>query len=229
MLVKFHWKPKLGVHSLTWEEAQMLGGLDPDFHRRDLYDAIEAGAFPEWELGIQVMPDTPEETFEGIDLLDPTKIVPEELVPVQPIGKMTLNRMPVQLLRRDRAGRLPRRSPAARHRRDQRPAAADPAVLLRRHPADPAGRTELHADPDQPAARTGERHDPRRLPPARRAHRRRAVQAELAGRRLPVLRGRRGRRLPRRPGQGRRGHARCAPTRRPSTTTTARCGCSGPA
>ena len=94
VLVKFHWKPKLGVHSLTWEEAQLLGGMDPDFHRRDLYDAIEAGAFPEWELGIQVMPDTPEETFEGIDLLDPTKIVPEELAPVQPVGRMTLNRTP---------------------------------------------------------------------------------------------------------------------------------------
>ncbi|WUJ27007.1 catalase [Micromonospora sp. NBC_00389] len=93
-LVKFHWKPKLGVHSLTWEEAQMLSGIDPDFHRRDLYDAIEAGAFPEWELGIQVFPDTPEETFAEIDLLDPTKIVPEELAPVQPIGKLTLNRTP---------------------------------------------------------------------------------------------------------------------------------------
>ncbi|MFZ5845920.1 MAG: catalase [Actinomycetota bacterium] len=90
-LVKFHWKPKLGVHSLTWEEAQMIGGIDPDFHRRDLFDAIEAGAYPEWELGIQVFPDTPEQMFEGIDLLDPTKIVPEELAPVQPIGKMTLN------------------------------------------------------------------------------------------------------------------------------------------
>ncbi|RLP93067.1 catalase [Micromonospora sp. CV4] len=93
-LAKFHWKPKLGVHSLTWEEAQMLGGVDPDFHRRDLYDAIEAGAFPEWELGIQVFPDTPEETFAGIDLLDPTKIVPEELAPVQPVGTLTLNRTP---------------------------------------------------------------------------------------------------------------------------------------
>jgi catalase len=93
-LVKFHWKPKLGVHSLTWEEAQMLGGLDPDFHRRDLYDAIEAGAYPEWELGIQVFPDTPEQTFEGIDLLDPTKIVPEELAPVQAIGRMTLTGNP---------------------------------------------------------------------------------------------------------------------------------------
>ncbi|SBT37418.1 catalase [Micromonospora auratinigra] len=93
-LVKFHWKPKLGVHSLTWEEAQLLNGIDPDFHRRDLYDAIEAGAYPEWELGIQVFPDTPEETFAGIDLLDPTKIVPEELAPVQAIGKLVLNRTP---------------------------------------------------------------------------------------------------------------------------------------
>ncbi len=93
-LVKWHWKPKLGVHSLTWDEAQQLGGLDPDFHRRDLADAIEAGAFPQWELGVQVMPDTPEQTFEGIDLLDPTKIVPEELAPVRPLGLMTLNANP---------------------------------------------------------------------------------------------------------------------------------------
>jgi catalase len=94
VLAKFHWKPKLGVHSLVWEEAQLLGGIDPDFHRRDLYDAIEAGAFPEWELGLQIFPDTPEETFAGIDLLDPTKIVPEELAAVQPVGKLTLNRTP---------------------------------------------------------------------------------------------------------------------------------------
>jgi catalase len=93
-LVKFHWKPKLGVHSLTWEEAQIAAGVDPDFHRRDLYDAIEAGAFPEWELGVQVFPDTPEQMFDGIDLLDPTKIVPEELAPVQPIGKLVLNANP---------------------------------------------------------------------------------------------------------------------------------------
>jgi catalase len=93
-LVKFHWKPYLGVHSLTWEEAQMICGLDPDFHRRDIYDAIESGAFPEWDLGVQVFPDTPNETFEGIDLLDPTKFVPEELAPVQIIGTMTLNANP---------------------------------------------------------------------------------------------------------------------------------------
>ncbi|TFV86343.1 catalase [Blastococcus sp. CT_GayMR20] len=94
VLVKFHWKPRLGVHSLTWEEAQIAAGVDPDFHRRDLYDAIENGAFPEWDLGIQVFPDTPEETFEGIDLLDPTKIVPEELAPVQIIGTLVLDGNP---------------------------------------------------------------------------------------------------------------------------------------
>ncbi|MFF8833216.1 catalase [Streptomyces sp. NPDC015131] len=93
-LVKFHWKPKLGVHSQLWEEAQIAGGVDPDFHRRDLADAIEAGAYPQWELGIQTFPDNPEQTFEGIDLLDSTKIVPEELAPVQPIGLLTLNRNP---------------------------------------------------------------------------------------------------------------------------------------
>ncbi|MEU7895867.1 catalase [Nonomuraea sp. NPDC049152] len=95
VLVKFHWKPKAGVHSLVWEEAQLINGMDPDFHRRDLADAIESGAYPEWELGIQVFPDTPEQTFEGIDLLDPTKIVPEELAPVQPIGLLTLDANPV--------------------------------------------------------------------------------------------------------------------------------------
>jgi len=93
-LVKFHWKPRLGVHSLTWEEAQLIGGLDPDFHRRDLADAIEAGAHPEWELGIQVFEDTEDQLFQGIDLLDPTKLVPEELAPVQPIGRMVLDRNP---------------------------------------------------------------------------------------------------------------------------------------
>ncbi|WP_369372496.1 catalase [Streptomyces sp. cg36] len=93
-LVKFHWKPKLGVHSLVWEEAQLLNGIDPDFHRRDLADAIEAGAFPQWELGVQTFPDTEEQLYEGIDLLDPTKLVPEELAPVQPIGLLTLNANP---------------------------------------------------------------------------------------------------------------------------------------
>jgi catalase len=93
-LVKFHWKPKLGVHSQVWEEAQITAGMDPDFHRRDLADAIEAGALPQWELGVQTFPDTEDQMFAGIDLLDPTKIVPEELAPVQPIGLMTLTKNP---------------------------------------------------------------------------------------------------------------------------------------
>ena len=204
-LVKFHWKPVLGVHSLTWEEAQLLAGTDPDFHRRDLADAIEAGAYPQWELGVQVFPDTPEEMFDGIDLLDPTKLVPEELAPVQPIGLLTLTAQPDELLRRDRAGRLPCRQPRAGHRRHQRPAAPGAAVLLRRHPADPAGRTELRPDPDQPAARAGQRHAARRLPPGRGPRRRRAVQAELARRRVPVLRRWRSRRRLRRCAGPRRG------------------------
>ncbi|WP_156670601.1 catalase, partial [Mycobacterium sp. E136] len=91
-LVKFHWKPRLGVHSQVWEEAQITAGVDPDFHRRDLADAIEKGVYPEWDLGVQVLPDTPEQMFEGIDLLDPTKIVPEELAPVKIIGTLQLNR-----------------------------------------------------------------------------------------------------------------------------------------
>ncbi len=93
-LAKFHWKPRAGVHSLVWEEAQLAAGGDPDFHRRDLADAIEAGFHPQWELGVQTFPDTPEQMFEGIDLLDPTKLVPEELAPVQPIGLMTLTANP---------------------------------------------------------------------------------------------------------------------------------------
>ena len=91
--VKFHWKPLLGVHSVAWDEAQNISGKDPDFHRRDLWDAIEKGDFPEWEFGVQLIPEEDEHKY-GFDLLDPTKLVPEELVPVQRIGKMTLNRNP---------------------------------------------------------------------------------------------------------------------------------------
>lgn len=91
--VKFHWKPLLGVHSVAWDEAQNISGKDPDFHRRDLWDNIEAGNFPEWEFGVQIVPEEDEHKY-GFDLLDPTKLIPEELVPVQRIGKMTLNRNP---------------------------------------------------------------------------------------------------------------------------------------
>ncbi len=89
--VKFHWKPILGVHSLVWDEAQKIAGKDPDFHRRDLYEAIEMGNYPEYEFGIQVVKEEDEFKFD-FDILDPTKVWPEELIPVQKIGKMTLNK-----------------------------------------------------------------------------------------------------------------------------------------
>ncbi|AEJ10668.1 catalase HPII [Pseudomonas asiatica] len=91
--VKFHWKPRQGVHSLLWDEAQKLAGKDADFQRRDLWEAIETGDYPEWELGVQIVPEADEHKFD-FDLLDPTKIIPEELVPVTPLGKMVLNRNP---------------------------------------------------------------------------------------------------------------------------------------
>lgn len=91
--VKFHWKPLLGVHAVAWDEAKKISGNDPDFHRRDLWDAIESGAFPEWELGLQIVSEEDEHKFE-FDILDPTKLIPEELVPVIRVGKMTLNRNP---------------------------------------------------------------------------------------------------------------------------------------
>jgi len=91
--VKFHWKPLLGVHSVLWDEATKISGKDPDFHRRDQWEAIAAGTFPEWELGLQVVEEKDEERF-GFDLLDPTKLIPEELVPVRRVGKMVLDRNP---------------------------------------------------------------------------------------------------------------------------------------
>ncbi|MES2325481.1 MAG: catalase [Pseudomonadota bacterium] len=90
---KFHWTPLQGTHSLVWDEAAKLVGADPDFHRRDLWEAIEAGAFPEWELAVQLFTEDEAASFP-FDVLDPTKIVPEELVPLTPLGKMVLDRNP---------------------------------------------------------------------------------------------------------------------------------------
>jgi catalase len=91
--VKFHWKPLKGVQCLVWDEAQKLAGKEPDFHRRDLFDSIERGDFPEWELGLQIVEEEDEFKFD-FDLLDATKLIPEELVPVRRVGKLTLNRNP---------------------------------------------------------------------------------------------------------------------------------------
>ena len=91
--VKFHFKPKLGVHSVAWDEAQKISGVDPDFHKRDLWESIESGNFPEWDFGVQLIPEEDEDKFD-FDLLDPTKIIPEEEVPVEIFGTLTLNRNP---------------------------------------------------------------------------------------------------------------------------------------
>jgi catalase len=92
-LVKFHWNPLLGTHSQVWNEAVKVSGADPDFHRRDLWEAIDAGNGPQWELGVQVFTEEQAEGF-SFDVLDATKIVPEELVPVVPVGRMVLDRNP---------------------------------------------------------------------------------------------------------------------------------------
>src|ERR1700744_5899294 len=91
--VKFHWNPSAGTHSLAWDEAVKISGADPDFHRRDLWESIEAGAFPQWELGVQVFSEADAGKF-SFDVLDATKLIPEELVPIKPVGRMVLNRNP---------------------------------------------------------------------------------------------------------------------------------------
>ncbi len=91
--IKFHWNPKLGTHSQVWDEAVKVAGADPDYHRRDLWEAINTGDYPEWELCIQAFSEEEAESF-SFDVLDSTKIIPEELVPLRPIGRMVLNRNP---------------------------------------------------------------------------------------------------------------------------------------
>jgi catalase len=93
VFVKFHWSPRYGTHSLAWDEAVKISGADPDYHRRDLWERIESGAYPEYELGLQVFTEEQADKF-SFDILDATKIVPEELVPIQPVGRMVLNRNP---------------------------------------------------------------------------------------------------------------------------------------
>jgi catalase len=91
--VKFHWRPVLGTQSTCWDEALKIAGADPDFHRRDLHEAIEAGDFPEWEFGVQLLSQAEADALP-FDILDATKVIPEEMIPLQIVGKMTLNRNP---------------------------------------------------------------------------------------------------------------------------------------
>jgi catalase len=90
---KFHWQPHAGTHSLVWDEAVKISGADPDFHRRDLWEAIESGAYPQWDLQVQIFTEEDADRF-SFDILDATKIVPEELVPLQTVGRLVLNRNP---------------------------------------------------------------------------------------------------------------------------------------
>ena len=223
--VKFHWKPKLGLQSVVWNEAVKINGADPDFHRRDLWDAIESGDFPEWELGVQVFDEAFADEFD-FDVLDATKIIPEELVPVTPIGRMVLDRTVDNFFAETEQVAFCTQNVVPGHRLHQRPAAAGPQLLVPRHAAQAARRPELHAPPDQRPEVPG------RPLPAGRAHgddepgRARQLRAELVRPGRP--------RAPRGPDRrasqsfprAERGHQAARARRRRSPTTTARPGSS---
>ncbi len=147
--VKFHWKPLLGVHSVVWDEAQKISGKDPDFHRRDLWEAIDNGDYPEWEFGVQIVEEEDEHKFD-FDLLDATKIIPEELVPVKRIGKLTLESQSRQLFCRNRASCVSPRPYRSGNRLHQRSASAGPAVFLYGHAVTPVRGTQFPRDSNQP-------------------------------------------------------------------------------
>ena len=88
---KFHWKPKLGMQSVVWNEAVKINGADPDFHRRDMWQAIQTGSSPEWELGLQLFDEKFADNFD-FDVLDATKLIPEEVVPIRKVGRLVLDR-----------------------------------------------------------------------------------------------------------------------------------------
>ena len=226
-LVKFHWKPLLGVHSLAWNESLRLGGYDPDFHRRDLWDAIESGAFPEWEFGVQLIPEEDQLKYE-FDPLDPTKIVPEEVDPGPADRQADAEPQPGQLLRRDRAGGVRRREPGAGHRLLERSAAPGSGLLVRGHPVDPPGRPELPRAPDQSLGRAGPQQPARRLHAPHDQHRADQLPAQLAGRRLPVPGREDAGGVPRATPSGSTAR-RSASAARASATTSARRPCSGTA
>jgi catalase len=155
--VKWHWISRQGKASLVWDEAQHLAGKNADFHRQDLWEAIESGYFPEWELNIQVI-DEEEALAFGFDVLDPTKIIPVELAPLQPIGVMRLDANPVNYFSEVEQIMVCRRSNAyiffprlingvvstwpyrPRHRLHRRSAPSGPHLLLSRHAAQPSRR-----------------------------------------------------------------------------------------
>ena len=220
--VKFHWKPKQGLQSVVWNEAVKINGADPDFHRRDLWDAIEAGDFPEWELG-------PAALRRGLRREVRVRRARRDQdhprgAGAGPAGRPDGPRPPRgQLLRRDRAGRLLHAEHRAGDRLQQRPAAAGAELLLPRHPAQAARRPELHAHPDQRA------EVPVLALPAGRPHGHAQPQGpgQLRAELLDRRRARASRpRWASSPTPSRWKAPRSAPARRRSPTTTARPGSS---
>ena len=221
--VKFHWKPQLGVHSLVWNEAQKLAGFDPDFHRRDLAQAIDWGQFPQYDLGVQLLAEADVAKVQ-FDILDPTKIWPEEIVPVQRVGTMMLNRNPDNYFAETEQVGVLHGARGARHRLHRRPAAAGPQLLLLRHPAQPLQRAELDPAADQPAAQRRQQLPAGRVHAVREPSGQGQLRAELA--RRPDAPSRR---LPR--AASSRTRSRCPAPRsgraaRRSPTTSARRRCS---
>ncbi len=141
---------RLGLQSVVWNEAVKINGADPDFHRRDLWNAIKAGDFPEWDLCLQTFDQKFADGFD-FDILDPTKIIPEEILPARPVGRLVLDRMPENFFAETEQVAFMTQNVVAGHRLLQRPAAAGAQLLLPRHAAEAAGEPELHPPADQRA------------------------------------------------------------------------------
>ena len=178
--MKFHWNPVAGTHSLVWDEAVKISGADPDFHRRDLWEAIEAGAYPEWELALQIFTEEQAEPSAST-CSTPPRSCRKNWCRSMPVGRLVLNRNPGQLLRRDGAGGLLHRACGPRHRFFERSPVGGTHSFVRRHADLAAGRSELPRDPDQCARRGGAQQPARWHAPASHQPRSRRLRAELAG------------------------------------------------
>ena len=203
-LVRYHFRTQQGLASLTWDEAQSAAGQNSDYHRADLWDNIKDGNFPEWEVGVQIMNE--EDVLKyGFDLLDPTKIVPEEYVPITPVGKLVLNRNPknyfaeteqimVSLL--SLASLLQSLTPLVlplqhypRHRLLRRPSPPrSPFLLQGRAPQPQRRQPQLPANPHQPPACSRQQQPPRRCPARLRPAQHRRLLRQHPERRLSAPR-----------------------------------------
>ncbi len=189
--VKFHWNPVAGTHSLDWDESVKIAGADPDYTRRDLWESIEAGVFPEYELGLQIFTEAQADKF-SFDVLDATKIVPEELVPVTPVGRMVLDRNPDNFFAETEqvAFGVQNLVPGIDF-------SNDPLLAGRIHSYFDTqllrlGGPNFHEIPINAPDRAGPQQPAGRLPPPGHPSRPRRLRAELPGRGLPVPGGREG-------------------------------------